>query len=245
MKNVIITSGGTSEPIDNVRKITNSSSGRLGSLIANEILKRKDLNTLFYICSKNSVLPNVVENNNHLKILYITTVEELKNTVEELLKDYNIDLFIHSMAVSDYKVDYATTSYDLSKILENKNNEEIIKLLDSKIGIDKSNKISSSFQDLIIRLVPTPKVIGTIKKLSKKTTLVGFKLLSGVSEEELLSIAKKLLIKNDCDYVLANDIKNISENKHLSTIIDKTNKVVHLETKNDIAQFMGSIYDKL
>ncbi len=39
--NVVITAGGTSEPIDMVRKITNSSSGKLGSIIAskfNEIM---------------------------------------------------------------------------------------------------------------------------------------------------------------------------------------------------------------
>ena len=33
MKQVIITAGGTSERIDNVRKITNSSSGKLGVAI--------------------------------------------------------------------------------------------------------------------------------------------------------------------------------------------------------------------
>ena len=35
MKRIVITSGGTSERIDNVRKITNSSSGKLGMVIAN------------------------------------------------------------------------------------------------------------------------------------------------------------------------------------------------------------------
>ena len=38
MKKIIITAGGTSEKIDNVRKITNSSSGRLGMTIANYLL---------------------------------------------------------------------------------------------------------------------------------------------------------------------------------------------------------------
>ena len=38
MYKVIITAGGTSEKIDNVRKITNSSSGKLGSVIASRLL---------------------------------------------------------------------------------------------------------------------------------------------------------------------------------------------------------------
>ena len=37
MINVVITSGGTSERIDNVRKITNSSSGKLGSVISDKL----------------------------------------------------------------------------------------------------------------------------------------------------------------------------------------------------------------
>ena len=49
--NVVITSGGTSEPIDNVRKITNSSSGKLGCTIAEEILKLDNLDKIYYICS--------------------------------------------------------------------------------------------------------------------------------------------------------------------------------------------------
>ena len=42
MKKFIITAGGTSEKIDNVRKITNSSSGKLGMTIANHILTEDD-----------------------------------------------------------------------------------------------------------------------------------------------------------------------------------------------------------
>ena len=43
MINVVITSGGTSEPIDRVRKITNSSTGRLGANIANKLIQREDI----------------------------------------------------------------------------------------------------------------------------------------------------------------------------------------------------------
>ena len=42
MKKIIITSGGTSERIDNVRKITNSSSGKLGMTIANHLLQKNN-----------------------------------------------------------------------------------------------------------------------------------------------------------------------------------------------------------
>lgn len=51
---VIITAGGTSERIDNVRKITNSSTGKLGCTIANEILSTLEDVEIYYICSKTS-----------------------------------------------------------------------------------------------------------------------------------------------------------------------------------------------
>ena len=56
MKKIVITAGGTSEKIDNVRKITNSSSGKLGMTIANELLKRDDV-FIYYICTKGSFRP--------------------------------------------------------------------------------------------------------------------------------------------------------------------------------------------
>ena len=43
MKKIVITAGGTSEKIDNVRKITNSSSGKLGMTIANHLLKENEV----------------------------------------------------------------------------------------------------------------------------------------------------------------------------------------------------------
>ena len=39
MQKIIITAGGTSEKIDNVRKITNSSTGKLGKLIAEHLMR--------------------------------------------------------------------------------------------------------------------------------------------------------------------------------------------------------------
>ena len=57
MKKIVITAGGTSEKIDNVRKITNSSSGKLGMKIANHLLKENDDLIIYYVCSKNSLRP--------------------------------------------------------------------------------------------------------------------------------------------------------------------------------------------
>ena len=56
MKKIVITAGGTSERIDNVRKITNTATGKLGMTIANEFLKNEDT-FIYYICTKESFKP--------------------------------------------------------------------------------------------------------------------------------------------------------------------------------------------
>ena len=55
MKKFVITAGGTSENIDNVRKITNSSSGKLGMTIANHLIYDDNDYFIYYICFKDSL----------------------------------------------------------------------------------------------------------------------------------------------------------------------------------------------
>ena len=59
MLNIVITAGGTSEPIDNVRKITNSSTGKLGAVIAEELLKREDIDKMQEILANDKIEYNV------------------------------------------------------------------------------------------------------------------------------------------------------------------------------------------
>ncbi len=211
--NIVITSGGTSEDIDKVRKITNRSSGKLGSMIADEFVNKYDKNIgkIYYLCPKNAILPQI---NKKIEIINITNTQSLKDKIEEILTQNKIDVFIHSMAVSDYTVDF----------VEDENG----KILDSE-------KISSNLNKLIIHLKQTPKIISMVKQLSPKTKLVGFKLLSNVNQDDLITAAKNLMDKNNCDFVLANDITNISKEKHIGYLINKDKKFTILQTKQEIA----------
>lgn len=66
---IVITAGGTSEYIDKVRKITNSGTGKLGSMIANELVSNENINEIFYIHTPNAVTPNI---NDKIKSIEIT-----------------------------------------------------------------------------------------------------------------------------------------------------------------------------
>ncbi|MFR8961306.1 MAG: phosphopantothenoylcysteine decarboxylase, partial [Enterococcus faecalis] len=52
---VLVTAGGTSEPIDNVRSITNHSSGGLGKAIAESFLAAG--HTVTYVTTKHALRP--------------------------------------------------------------------------------------------------------------------------------------------------------------------------------------------
>lgn len=229
MKKIVITAGGTSEKIDNVRKITNSSSGKLGLTIANHLLKENDDLIIYYVCSKNSLRPL----DKRIKVIEIDDTINLKKEIENLLLNEKIDYFIHSMAVSDYMTDYVTTIERIKASIKNTSNlEEAF----SNIEIITENKISSYEDNLVIVLKQTPKIISIIKDLSPQTYLVGFKLLDGVSKEELISVAKKLRDKNKCDLVVANDLATIRNGEHIAYIIDKNNEIEESHGKDDIAK---------
>ena len=85
-------------------------------------------------------------------------------------------------------------------------------------------------------LKKTPKIISLIKKLSPNTKLIGFKLLENVKKNYLINVARKLMIKNDCDYVIANDLTQINENEHIAYLINNKNEeIIEMKTKLEIA----------
>ncbi|MEK6645459.1 MAG: phosphopantothenoylcysteine decarboxylase [Candidatus Firestonebacteria bacterium] len=98
-KNILITSGPTRGIIDDIRYITNSSSGELGVAIANESLFRSA--NVCFIYGKGSLLPQI--QTKRLQLIEVRTVNDLISVLKKELKTVNFDVIIHSMAVLDYE----------------------------------------------------------------------------------------------------------------------------------------------
>lgn len=246
-KNIIITSGPTNERIDSVMKITNMSTGALGSVIADRILEDKgdELGTLYYISPKLAYKPKVKSDN--LKLITIESTLDLLHELKRLLTTEKIDSVVHSSAVGDYYGEYAITGELLAEeivtktfgmdLTEDELKKIIISIIENpSILTDSSGKMSSYEKNLIVKLGLTPKVISSIKEYSPDTKLIGFKLLDGVSKEELYDVAHKLLIKNSADYIVANDLSKIGNGLHPAMIIDENGIYQECETKSDIAK---------
>lgn len=91
----IVTAGGTREKIDDVRFITNRSSGKMGAAIAEELFLRGA--EVLLIRAQDAVKPRYV-----IKEVTFETSSELHDLVKQYVKDY--DTIFHAAAVSDFQV---------------------------------------------------------------------------------------------------------------------------------------------
>lgn len=251
MKNIIIDAGPTNERIDAVMKITNMSTGALGSIIADTLMNKfgDEIENLFYISPKLSYKPRT--KSDKIKLVQIDSTEDLIIALEKLFREYKIDAIVHSAAVGDYKGKYVIRAEDLIEEILGANlqsltkEEQRAKLLNifenpTTLCNDES-KISSYEKNLLVKLDLTPKVISKIKKYSPGTKLIGFKLLEGVNEEELYNVAHNLLIKNNADYIVANLLNRIGGGKHFAMIIDKDGIKQKCDTKAEIADNISNL----
>lgn len=219
---IIITAGGTSERIDDVRSITNTSTGRLGLVIGNHFLNEHgdEIEQIYYVHGLRAQAPE----GDKVTAIPVAGARDLERELQRLLTTEKIDAVIHAMAVSDYMVKEVTT-------LDRIKSGDTTKL--------EGNKISSTIDDLTIILEKSPKVIGGIKKWNPDVTLVGFKLLSHVPHEELIEVGYNLLKKNDCSFVMANDLKGIRDGRHQGFLIHRDGSYDSMETREEIAEMIA------
>lgn len=96
-KKIIVTSGGTSEPIDAVRIITNRASGKMGVAIAQECyLRGADVLLLKSVTAVDINMPQ----SGGIKIEIFETAKDLEGLVKKYAKNYGV--LFHTAAVSDF-----------------------------------------------------------------------------------------------------------------------------------------------
>lgn len=218
---ILITSGGTTEKIDSVRGITNHATGTLGKYIAETFLEKGYQVTL--VTTKEAVKP---KDHPLLTVQLITNVDSLLSTLEPLVKTH--DVFIHSMAVSDYTPVYMT---DLNEVEQAKHVSDLLNRQNTE------SKISSKEDYQVLFMKKTPKVISLVKTWNPDICLIGFKLLVNVSKEELFAVARESLQKNKARYILANDLTEIKGDKHHAYLLDESH-VYEADTKKAIANLI-------
>jgi phosphopantothenate-cysteine ligase len=261
--NVLITAGGSSERIDNVRSITNMSTGRLGVFLAGAFSERACVGKIFYLCGKRAELPS----SEKAEIRSIETVEDLAGAVRELCASRKIDAVVHAMAVSDYTVRAVSSAAAITG-----NIERAFAGATAGAGADTSRlsaaresfapgaggeggpgggialeallnappyahdgKIPSNVDDLVLFMRRTPKVLPLLRELLPGAVITAFKLLDGVAEALLIDTASRLLLENGCDFVLANDLRHIEGDRHTGHLIGRDGRRATYFSKREIA----------
>ncbi|MDR3207159.1 MAG: hypothetical protein LBT60_02395 [Oscillospiraceae bacterium] len=205
---ILITSGGLSERIDTVRRITNGATGRLGRLIADRFLQ--DGAAVTYVCPASAARPE-----SGAALVTVDGVSELEAAVRSLCGAVPFDAVIHAMAVSDYRVSGVTAAGR---------------------ALSRAEKISSDWPELTLTLTATPKVIALFQRLAPQASLVGFKLLDNAPEAELFRAARALMRRHKCAFVLANDARDIGGGRHVGHLLSAEGGIARFETKNAIAE---------
>lgn len=93
-KNIVVTAGGTREPIDPVRYIGNRSSGKMGYAVA-EAARDRGATVILVTAPTAIPIPGGME------VIHIRTVAELKEAVTKAVK--GADALIMAAAVSDFR----------------------------------------------------------------------------------------------------------------------------------------------
>lgn len=264
---IIVTAGPTNERIDSVMKITNMSTGSTGSSIVETMLRehvkpeyRGWLSKVYYLSPRLARKPKDFTDGGLVEYIEIESAEDLLRELKRLLTTEHIDAVVHSAAVGDYKAKYSVRGEDLAEeitkrilnvvygkydqmsSMEYAIKDIIMDVLDNpKCAADDSGKMSSYEPHLMTMMTLTPKVIGCIKETSPDTMLIGFKLLDGVTNEELFQVADKLREKNKADYIVANDLSRNRDGMHWAMIIGKDGIYKECRDNSEIAQTLVNL----
>ena len=180
--NCIVTAGPTFEPLDDVRRLTNFSTGRLGTELANILATRGHQVTL--LIGESATYAG--ERRAQSVKMFSTTAD-----LRAKLKSYSgkkVDAIFHAAAVSDFA---------FGQIFAETKPGEFS-------ALRPAGKISTRSGALLVELVPTPKIIAELRGWFPNTKIVGWKFEADGRRADVLRAAEKQLADCATDFCVAN-----------------------------------------
>jgi len=220
---VLITAGGTEEPIDGVRRITNNSTGATGGAIARAFASHG--HEVVLIHAAGAPLTGIDAERGTF-----VTFADLEAALRHRLNQDAFDAVIHLAAVADYSVaavEIDGRSFEFGS--------------DGKIG---------SGHDLTIRLAPNPKLLDHLRLWSRNDSIqiVAFKLTNEVISRARVRAVRNLLERGTSDLVVHNDLTEITGDHHPAEIWTRRGPIVQTTTKAELAEalvgLLGAAHDE-
>ncbi len=123
-------------------------------------------------------------------------------------------------------------------------------VLDYEPEIREDRKIESGKDELVVRLRPTKKIIEEVRHAHKSILIVGFKVESGVTDDELEHRAMEKIDRGICNYVIANDAARegvaFGTDTNEVLIIGKSGLVekIPLSSKRSVARHIADVLER-
>jgi len=216
---VLVTAGGTEEPIDGVRRLTNVSTGATGAALARHFAAR-GAEVLLLHAARAAVGDQACEREP------FTTFEDLEVALRRLLAARTFDVVVHAAAVGDWAVAAVE--------------------LDGKAWDHRARGKLEGGRELVLRLRPNPKLIDSLRAWSANPalTVVGFKLTDEPDREARSEKARALLARGAADLVVHNDLSEIAGSRHRATIHGPAGVLAVAESNEGLAEMLIAILEK-
>jgi len=178
---IVITAGPTYEPLDQVRRLTNFSTGRLGCELANYLASRG--HEVVLLIGQQATWRGERQAS---RVETFTTTANLRDHLRAL-SGQAVDAVFHAAAVSDFA---------FGRVLTRGASGELEPI--------QSGKVPTRAGTLLAELVPTPKILAELRDWFPQARLVGWKYEVEGSRDAVIALARKQLTEYRTDAGVAN-----------------------------------------
>ena len=179
--NCIVTAGPAYEPLDDVRRLTNFSTGRLGTELANYLAARGH-NVLLLLGEQ----ATYAGERRAKKVEFFSTTADLRARLKALSAK-KVDAIFHAAAVSDFSFGRIFAPDAANKLVE-----------------IKGKKISTRQGKLLAELLPTPKIIADLRGWFPRARIVGWKFEADGRRPDAVAAARRQLAECGTDLCVVN-----------------------------------------
>ena len=205
---VVITSGPSYEPLDQVRRLSNFSTGELGTLLAESFCEAGHAVTCFRGVA--STFPSPMY---PVEVIPFTTNDDLAVGLQALPAREEATLVFHAAALCDFRI----------KAITDEHGEPV-----------PGDKISSRAGSLNLTLEPAPKLIASLRRFFPSSILVGWKYELDGTADDVKAKGRRQIDECLTDACVLNGNAYGSG----FGVISRTGEQVHLPDKAALCQFL-------
>jgi phosphopantothenoylcysteine synthetase/decarboxylase len=244
--NLLLTAGNTQSPIDRVRCVTNTFSGRTGAAIARTAWGRGHTVTL--MTSRPDALLEFGLNprapGERFTVLRYHTFDDLAAVLQTQLRTVPFDAVVHAAAVSDF-LSAGAFAPDPGTFFNARTGEWEARTDPPSLTELKAGKIKSTEPEVWVRLVRAPKLIDRFRvPWGFAGLLVKFKLEVGVGETELIEIAEASRAQSGADLMVANTLDGAAHWAYLGPLADRYERVPRRELPDRLVLAIEHLYQE-